>query len=165
MIFFRTHCTHKHNLLKMNQVSTQMKKCKIFLQLFWFWSSAVWHNDWRTSQMWQIEYVLWARILLIIDLYNNLDLETELLSFEYSSGKGGSIVCPGIFAFCSIDFGFGSPKIILLVKWTWPRLAVELRTEDWQLRLNIYKNLNIIKTPNLTLRLICICWVLGTFNH
>lgn len=34
-----------------------------------------------------IEYVLWARILLIIDLYNNLDLETELLSFEYSSGE------------------------------------------------------------------------------
>lgn len=33
------------------------------------------------------ENVLWARILLIIDLYNNLDLETELLSFEYSSGE------------------------------------------------------------------------------
>lgn len=34
-----------------------------------------------------IEYVLWARILLIIDLYNNLNLETELLSFEYYSGE------------------------------------------------------------------------------
>lgn len=34
-----------------------------------------------------IGYVLWARILLIIDLFNNLNLETELLSFEYSSGE------------------------------------------------------------------------------
>lgn len=84
------HCTHEHNLLKMDQVRHTDEKMQDFSKgvvlILIFGCLKQWlKNEPDVTDI--RENVLWARILLIIDLYNNLNLETELLSFEYSSGE------------------------------------------------------------------------------